>query len=474
MLNLLGKQLGRYRLDTVLGEGGMASVFKGYDTRLERFIAIKILRRQADQDSDFTIRFEHEAKALAQLTHTHIVKIYDYGDQDGMHYLVMEYLPGGTLKDKLSKPIPYLESSRLLIPMARALDYAHQRKIIHRDVKPSNILFTENQQPMLTDFGIAKVITEGQTNSNLTGAKMGLGTPDYMAPEQGLGEKIDYRVDIYSLGIVLFEMLTGQKPFTADNSMAVMIKHVSEPLPKPSLYVFDLPETVENIILKATAKKPQDRFQSMEAFAVAMEKSVDVLIKDGDAAQLKRVATKPITTALSDEASSEDRCPHCNGLIIEKAIVCQNCGEQLAEKPLPSTERRSSAPSPPFIQVESTQKQNADWEIIISNGSRAGKSYSLKSRTSIGRGKDNTIQLVDTNASRNHAIIEYVGDNYRITDLNSTNGVSLNGKRITKATLLQAGDKIVIGDTQFTVYGQSQAQEFIQQETKRWPRSASE
>jgi serine/threonine protein kinase len=277
MPNLIGQSLGRYHILEQLGEGGMATVYKAFDTLLERDVAVKVIR--VDQFAPAVLerilkRFEREAKALARLTHPNIVHINDYGEQDGIPYLVMDYLPGGTLKQRLGKPIPWQEAARLLIPVAEALEYAHEHGIVHRDVKPSNILLTEKGQPMLTDFGIAKIL-ESEETAELTGTGMGVGTPEYMAPEQTSSKSVDQRADIYSLGIVLYEMVTGRKPFIADTPLAVLFKQASEPLPRPRQYVPDLPEAVEKVLIKALAKKPEDRYQSMGEFANAMERSTE-------------------------------------------------------------------------------------------------------------------------------------------------------------------------------------------------------
>lgn len=275
MANLTGKEIHHYRILEQLGEGGMATVYKAYDTHNECEVAIKIIRRDAfpaEQHSRIFKRFEREARALEELSHPNIVKVIEYGEHEGSPFLVMEYASGGTLKQKLGKSIPWAEAFLIIIPIDRALDYAHKNKIIHRDVKPSNILVTDSGQLKLTDFGIAKVLEsdEGVTLATTTG--VGIGTPEYMAPEQGMGHEVDARADIYSLGIVLYELITGQKPFRADTPMAVVIKHVNDPLSKPSQFVSNLPKELDQILFKALAKKPEDRYQSMQEFANALER----------------------------------------------------------------------------------------------------------------------------------------------------------------------------------------------------------
>jgi serine/threonine protein kinase len=270
MTNLIGHSLGRYHILEKLGEGGMAVVYKAYDTRLDIHVAVKVIRTENILPSalDRTLkRFEREAKALARLTHSNIVKVTDYGEYEGKPYLVMPLLSGGNLKNKLNgNPMPWQDAMQMLIPIADALGYAHKHDIIHRDVKPANILITENGQPMLADFGVAKMLDVEET-MDLTGTGVGIGTPEYMAPEQGSSKSIDHRVDIYALGVVLFEMVTGRKPYMADTPLAVLIKRASEPLPSPRQFVENLPQAVENIVLKALAKDPKDRYQNMDDFA---------------------------------------------------------------------------------------------------------------------------------------------------------------------------------------------------------------
>lgn len=277
MSNLIGQSLGRYRILDQLGEGGMATVYKAFDTRLERDIAIKVIRRGAfppEQLERILMRFEQEARLIAKLSHPNIVKLLDYGVYEGSPYHVLEYIPAGTLKKLLEqragKQMPWREAARLLLPIAQALEYAHEHKIIHRDIKPSNILLTEKGQPILSDFGIAKPLDIEATHT-LTGAGVGIGTAAYMSPEQGLGKKIDGRTDVYSLGIVYYELITGRTPFTADTPQAVIDKQIHDPLPRPAQYVTGLPEKVEHLLLKALAKAPENRYPGMGAFVKALE-----------------------------------------------------------------------------------------------------------------------------------------------------------------------------------------------------------
>jgi serine/threonine-protein kinase len=273
MSDLIGKSLGRYHIVEQLGIGGMATVYKAYDTRLERDVAVKVIRREAFSSEvveRMLKRFEREAKSLAKLTHPNIVNVHDYGEYEGSPYLVMQYLPGDTLKGKIGKLIPYQDAARLLEPIARAIEYAHERNIIHRDVKPSNILLTDKEQPMLADFGIAKIL-ESEGVTTLTGTGVGVGTPAYMAPEQWEGNS-QPQSDIYGLGVVFYELLTGIKPYDAETPAGVLRKLLTEPLPRPRDIVPNLPDEVEKVLFKALAKQPEARYGDMGAFASVLEK----------------------------------------------------------------------------------------------------------------------------------------------------------------------------------------------------------
>ena len=272
MNNLIGQSLGRYHILEQLGIGGMATVYKAYDMRFERDVAVKVIR--IDQFAPAVLermlkRFEREAKVLAKLTHPNIVGVIDYSEYQGAPYLVMEYLPGGTLEQKLGEPLSWQEAVHILLPIAEALDYAHSQKVIHRDVKPSNILLTQTFKPMLSDFGIAKIL-ESEETATLTGTGIGVGTPEYMAPEQWTGQA-GAQSDIYSLGVVLYELVTGRKPYTADTPAAILLKQANDPLPPPRQFTPGLPEAVERILYKALAKQPEDRYSDMGAFAIALE-----------------------------------------------------------------------------------------------------------------------------------------------------------------------------------------------------------
>jgi len=273
MTDLTGQSLGRYHLVEQLGEGGMAAVYRARDLNLERDVAVKVIRTDVFGSTvmeQLLKRFQREGRALGKLTHPNIVPILDYGEHEGVPYLVMPYLPGGTLKQRYKGPMPYRDAVQLLIPIAQALVHAHQQGIIHRDIKPANILITSTGEPMLSDFGIARIIQSEETQG-LTTTGVGIGTPEYMAPEQGMGQA-DERSDIYALGILLYELVTGRIPFHADTPMAILLKKSQEPLPRPSQYVPDLPYSVETCLIKALERDPDHRNQTMKEFLDALRR----------------------------------------------------------------------------------------------------------------------------------------------------------------------------------------------------------
>ena len=272
MSEWIGQIIGHYVILEKLGEGGMAAVFKAHDTRLDRDVAIKIIRTDTLDTQEFLARFEREAKALAKLQHPNIVNVIDYGDHEGVPYLVMEYISGGTLKDRFGQPATYQEAAAILAPIARALEFAHKKGVIHRDIKPQNILITESGDPMLTDFGIAKILGVDDS-AEWTKTGLGFGTPGYMAPEQLLGAKTDKRIDIYNIGIVFYEYIAGRKPFRVSDLAEILLKddeeiaeHLKRFLPSP------LPNEVTETLIKALAKNPDDRFQNMAEFAKLIER----------------------------------------------------------------------------------------------------------------------------------------------------------------------------------------------------------
>lgn len=279
---MLPESFGKYAVLQRLGHGGMAEVYEAYDPNLDRRVAIKVIHAHLALDPDFGERFHREARLVASLRHPHIVQVHDFDAAHDQPYMVMEYLDGGTLKDRLSQlqsrgeTMPLAEVKRLLEAIASALDYAHAQGAVHRDIKPANILFTANGEPVLTDFGIAKLLGE-LTQMSATGSV--IGTPVYMSPEQAASRPVDKRSDIYSLGVILYELTAGRAPFAGESPTAVMMKHLNEPPPPPRRFNPSLPQAVEGVILRALAKDPAQRYATAGDLARAFTAALS-----GDAA----------------------------------------------------------------------------------------------------------------------------------------------------------------------------------------------
>ncbi len=259
MSTLLGTTLnGRYRLEARIGSGGMSTVYRATDETLQRQVAIKLMNREIATDSDQLERFRREARAVAQLSHPHIVGVIDYGEDDNRPYIVFEYVEGETLKERIRRTgrLPTTEAVAYAIEIARALGVAHARHIVHRDVKPQNVLIDEEGSAKVTDFGIARTLDE----EGLTADGRVLGTTDYVSPEQALGRPVTGQSDLYSLGIVLYEMITGEVPFRGENQVAVAMKHVREELPDVQTKRPEVSSALAAIVDTATAKRVEDRY----------------------------------------------------------------------------------------------------------------------------------------------------------------------------------------------------------------------
>ncbi len=297
-----GANAGPYRIVEPLGRGGMASVYKAYEAALDRYVALKVLPREFLHDPGFAKRFDLEAKAIARLEHPNIVPIYAYAiEQDeGIPWMAMRLVDGGSLSQLIKRGgIPFPRAVAILRGVADALDYAHGKGIVHRDVKPQNVLLDAAGRVYLADFGIAKMV---ESSGGLTATGMITGTPHYMAPEQATGKRIGPAVDVYALGIMAYEMFTGAKPFDADTPVAILMKHMQDPLPIPPASA--LPEALLRPLLKCTAKKAEDRWPSAGAFASALEAALTAPTAAIDAMPTVEVPrpsgpTVPVRTAVS-------------------------------------------------------------------------------------------------------------------------------------------------------------------------------
>jgi eukaryotic-like serine/threonine-protein kinase len=268
----IGHILGKYKLVERLGQGGMAEVYSAFQPGVERLVVVKVLHCHLAGDENFVERFQREARAIGSLQHPNIVRIIDVDVQDGMDFMVMDYVTGGTLSSCLKECtlLPLDEALRIGKQLADALAYAHRQGVIHRDIKPANILFTDktHQHAVLTDFGLARLCDETGAKLTVTGAMVG--TPTYMSPEAVRGEACDGSSDIYSLGVVMYEMVTGRPPYVANTPYSMMMKQTTEPLPSPRVLNPALPVAVEEVLLKALAKDPAERYRDAGEMARAL------------------------------------------------------------------------------------------------------------------------------------------------------------------------------------------------------------
>jgi serine/threonine protein kinase len=270
---LTGKTIGGYQIIEEIGQGGMATVYRAHQISMNRDVAIKILPLQFLHHAASLDRFKQEASIVARLEHRAIVPVHDYGEHEGVPYIVMRYMDGGSVDDLLAKsPIPPGQTLQIIQQIAPALDYAHREGVLHRDLKPSNILLDANEDAYITDFGIARIL--GTPSNRLTTSGV-VGTPSYMSPEQAQGHELDGRSDVYALGVVLFEMLTGVRPFEGESPYNVAVKHVTEAPPSICAVNARLPRSLDAVLYKALAKNRDVRFQTANELAQALQAALE-------------------------------------------------------------------------------------------------------------------------------------------------------------------------------------------------------
>lgn len=313
--SLIGQYLGKYKIVEQLGRGGMAEVYKAYHENLDRYVAIKLMHTFLADDEDFLHRFRREAQAMAVLSHPNIIDVFDFDIEGETYYIIMAYIGGGTLKDAQARLaaqgqiMPLGQAIQIVLEVGDALSYAHSRGMLHRDIKPANIMLSERGTAVLTDFGIAKMIS-GPTYT-ATGAM--IGTAAYMPPEQGVGQGADERSDLYSLGVLFYQLVAGQLPFDADTALALVLKHVNEPPKPPSQLNPAIPPAIEEILLKCMAKSPDDRYPSVHAFTRALRtamRNVDTRLTVGMPLSVLQDKPTPLpvqTAAGRNEYTAESR-----------------------------------------------------------------------------------------------------------------------------------------------------------------------
>lgn len=480
---LIGKSLGQYRIVERIGAGGMATVFKAYQPALDRYVAVKVLPAYHARDPIFVKRFVQEARAVAKLQHANIVPIHDYGEQDNITYIVMEYVEGGTLKDRLKqRQLTVIEAVDFVIQAGEGLGCAHSYGIVHRDVKPANMLLRKDGHLLLSDFGIAKIL-EGTTN--LTRAGTGIGTPQYMSPEQGTGQPVDRRSDIYSLGIVLYHALTGRVPFTGDSPISITVKHMNDPLPVEPLHMKGIPQPIEQVVIKMTNKAPSDRYQTTDELILALTTALTnsqlflprwrpglqpsgampVLSSAPVQVEAPRPApaapvpqapqqaplppTQPAVPSNNNLASlppgaSANRpamitvtCFRCGTANQSDRLYCTACGYELSDS------KRL------YDRVMGPNGRPVLARLTLQNGPLAGRSYLFhQDVTTIGRTNGNDLVISGRTVSRRHARLWFDTNRWYIADMQSANGTLVNSVRAqpNQPIPLNDGDVIHLGD----------------------------
>jgi serine/threonine-protein kinase len=399
MEDLIGRTFGGYELKEHVGAGGVASIYKGFDDKLSRWVAIKVVPIQSSggaTEETMLARFRLEAQAIAALRHRNILTIYGYGEEEGYAYIVMEFVPGGSLKDRMEqrKILGWEQALTVIIPVAQALAFAHEHNIIHRDIKPANILMPQDDWPLLADFGLARM--EGSARPNLTMPGQVLGTMAYAAPEQIQEGQIDARIDIYSLGIVLYELLTAKLPFEGETSFDFLMARLTEP-PRPVKQAnADVPDIFVPILNKALAQDPANRYQTMTEFCQDL---IEARFKLRRGAQGGMQET---TTSVIDTAQLADT---------KLSLKLTRSGEQII---------KSSQSE--LIVGRAHKKSTPDIDLGPHDGAKAG-------------------------VSRQHARFVKENGTWYLEDLGSTNGTFLNGGRIApnKKTAIKKGDTVRFG-----------------------------
>jgi eukaryotic-like serine/threonine-protein kinase len=379
----IGELVGQYRILEKLGEGGMATVYRAYEESLDRFVAIKVLHFSLSDNPGLLLRFRQEAQVIAKLEHPNIVPIYHFDEKDGQPYLVLKYIDGQSLRERLKRgSLPEIDILKLASAVEAALQQAHQYKILHRDIKPSNILLDKEERIYLTDFGLAKLISD---EPSITTDAKPLGTPHYISPEQAAGIKIlTEGTDIYSFGVVLYELCVGKVPFDGD-TLTLIHNHIFDPLPLPTSIKPDLSVEVEKVLLKALAKNPNERYPTVKDLVDDFKKA---WIDDGEST------------------------------------------------PLPLAQKRFTGF--PYLKFENENS------FFIRPGAMLVGRNSLANGMSV----DVDLSKLDVNkrASRRHAVIQFKNGNVQVTDLGSRNGTIVNGERIRTPHKLREGDILQLGE----------------------------
>lgn len=354
---------GRYKIERKIGSGGMAIVYLAKDLSLDRNVAIKVLRDEYTEDSTFRRHFQKEAVAIAKLSHNNIVGIYDIITDDDTMCLVMEYVEGETLKDKINRDgaIPWQRAVKYAVQIANGLAYAHANQIIHKDVKSQNILIDKFDNVKITDFGISQMMN----NTTITHNKGVLGSAHYFSPEQARGEKLSYQTDVYSFGVVLYEMLVGELPFTADNPVSVALKHIQEPPKSVHAIMHDVPESLSFIVSKCLEKKPEDRFASMQALSRALS-SISQNKNEGRAASAgKTIKTAAVAAGASAAAKAAQQAANPQAAKQAAPAAAKTAAKQTADPRAAQPGKKATAATASADKKKPPKKKKKKTNIFV-------------------------------------------------------------------------------------------------------------
>lgn len=394
-----GRTIGGYRIAEEIGRGGMAVVYRAHQPQLERWVAIKVLHFGEADEAEFLERFRREAKAIAALRHPNILTIHDYGERHGAAYIVMEYVSGGTLKDRLTgQAVDWADVAPLVIAVGSALEHAHSQGIIHRDVKPANILLAGSDWPLLADFGLAKLVGAGR---GITQPGTSLGTPTYFSPEQAAGEPTDQRTDVYGLGLVAYEMLTGCVPLLSDSSMETLLRRMTQAVIPPRELSPSIPSPLDAALTRALQREPSARYPTMTEFLSDLRR-----VPGAPGSPVGQPGGRPRRGATTARLSG-------SGETSGTRLVVAGLG---AELPVPLRNEVVVGRTDPALAAL------PDIDLEAYGGAAVG-------------------------VSRVHARLLHRGDDWLLEDLSSTNGTYVNGVRLApnEPAGLRSGDSLQLG-----------------------------
>lgn len=437
-MSRVGKELGPYQIAGLVGQGRIAEVYRAYDEGRDRWVALKVIDITRVPESSFRMRFQREARLTARLRHPHIVSVYDYGERGGLAYLAMDYVENGSLESRLTgEPMSWHEAAALVLPIARALAYAHGQGATHHNLKPSNILLAQADWPLLSDFGMMRML-RGAARPLVTPGGFGE-MPYYVSPEQAQAVEVDIRSDIYSLGVVLYEAVAGRRPFEADTPIDIAMQHINKLPESPSAINPSLPAMAEAILIRAMAKNPGGRYQSMEDMVNALQMA------------MMQTASGMVDPTYTPIIARHGTCPRCGAIVNLLGRYCIKCGATLRPG--------ESIPASPATVVEPAP-QGAGQRFVLESGSEI--LFPPKSELIIGRADKVNQEFPDIDlqphngvtrgVSRVHARLHRRGKAWTVEDAGSSNGTFLNGRRIAagEEALLREGDRLRCGQLVLT------------------------